>query len=240
MEIRTANLRALKVATAVILLGLGSASLASTQEPSEAQKAKTRAAMIYKPNIEYPYEAKRARLTGHGVVVLDVNPATGEVIAARMAQSTGHALLDQASIQGFREARFRPGTTARQVKIPINFTLVGGGQFYDYVDVKSKNMDDVLAHFLGKGTVLKGPIPAYPRSPAWTDKSGKGVYELHADKDGKVTQVKILKTSADAIFDREAVKTLGKWRLRLGRPLILELPLRFKLTPTNYSVDVGR
>ncbi len=100
-------------------------------------------------------------------------------------------------------------------------------------------MDDVLAAFLGKGTVRKGPIPAYPRRPSWTNKSGKGVYELHADKEGRITQVKILKSSSDAVFDREAVKTLGKWRLNRG-PIIIELPLRFRLTPRSYSVDVGR
>ena len=100
-------------------------------------------------------------------------------------------------------------------------------------------MDDVLAAFLGKGTVLKGPIPQYPKSPAWTDKSGKGVYELHVNQAGRVENVRILKSSGDAIFDREAVKTLGKWRLRRG-PLVLELPLSFTLAPTNYSVKVAR
>ena len=194
--------------------------------------------MIYKPNIQYPLAAKQAGITGAGVVVVSVNSA-GEVTNVVMDQSTGSDILDQASIKAFRTARFRPGTVPL-VKIPIRFTRTGGGRYYEYVDVKSKNMDDVLAAFLGKGTVLKGPIPVYPRNPPWTEKSGKGVYELHADKDGKVTQVKILKSSADATFDREAVKTLGKWRLRRSRPLVIELPLRFTLTPTNYSVDVGR
>jgi TonB family protein len=87
--------------------------------------------------------------------------------------------------------------------------------------------------------VLKGPIPAYPRPPAWTNKQGKGVYELHAGSDGKVQRVRILKSSGDAVFDRESVKTLGKWRLRRG-PLVLELPLSFQLTPNHYSVDVRR
>jgi TonB family protein len=87
--------------------------------------------------------------------------------------------------------------------------------------------------------VLKGPIPEYPRFPAWTDKRGKGVYELHADKAGKVEHVRILKSSGDATFDRSVEKTLRKWRLRRG-PLVLELPLSFVLTPTSYAVDVAR
>ena len=100
-------------------------------------------------------------------------------------------------------------------------------------------MDDVLARFLGKGTVLKGPIPEYPRRPAWTNKRGKGVYEFHADQAGKVQQVRVLKSSGDATFDRVVQKTLLNWRLRRG-PLVLELPLSFVLTPTSYSVDVAR
>lgn len=154
-----------------------------------------------------------------------------------MAPSTGNAILDRAAIDAFRKWRFKPGTVSH-VRSPITFTMMGEQPYTEYA-VKSKSMDDVLAAFLGKGTVLKGPIPAYPRFPPWTDKRGKGVYELHAAKDGKVTQVKILKSSGDATFDRETVKTLGKWRLRRG-PLVLELPLSFTLTPTNYSVDVAR
>jgi hypothetical protein len=38
---------------------------------------------------------------------------------------------------------------------------------------------------------------------------------------------------------RVAAKTLRKWRLRRG-PLILELPLSFKLTPTKYTVDIPK
>ena len=228
----------MKISAAVILLGMASTSLAYAEKLSEVQKAEKRSAMIYKPNIEYPAAAKSAGIIGSGIAVVDINPA-GEVTNVQMARSTGSDILDQATMSAFRIARFRPGTVP-QVKIPITFTRTGGGRLYEYVDVKSKSMDDVLAHFLGKGTVLKGPIPAYPRNPPWTDKSGKGVYELHADKDGKVVQMKILKSSGDAVFDREAVKTLGKWRLRPGRALILELPLRFQLTPTNYSVDIGR
>lgn len=197
---------------------------------------KGRAAMIFKPRIQYPYEARRAGMTGSGIILVEVNPATGEVISTRMGKSTGSAILDQAATNAFRHARFTKGTVS-PIKIPITFSRAG--RVVTTYDVKSRNMDDVLARFLGKGTVLKGPLPEYPRFPAWTHKSGKGVYELHADRDGKVDAVKILKSSGDATFDRVAVKSLGKWRLRRG-PLALELPLSFTLTPTNYSLDVAR
>ena len=114
-----------------------------------------------------------------------------------------------------------------------------GGNIVTEYAVKRKPMDEALARFLGKGTVIKGPIPEYPRSLPWIDKAGKGVYELHVQKDGRVSLVKVLKPSGDETFDRVTVDTLRKWRLRRG-PLILELPLSFKLTPTKYSVDIPK
>lgn len=213
------------------------ASAARAEDISRAAKL-DKNSLVSKPDIEYPFEARRARMVGRGVVLIEVDPATGKVISTRMAQSTGHTVLDNASTTALKSARFAKGSP-KLIKVPINWTLTGAGVPWRY-DVKSKNMDDVLARFLGKGTVVKGPIPAYPKYPPWTNKSGKGVYELHADNKGKMKQVRILKSSGDETFDRETVKTLGKWRLRSGRPVILELPLSFVLTPTKYSVDVSR
>jgi TonB family protein len=96
-------------------------------------------------------------------------------------------------------------------------------------------MDEMLAPFLGKGTVLNGPSPSYPFPPPWTNKQGDGKYELHVGKNGQVEEVRILKRSGDSTFDRVAVATLRKWRLRRG-PMVVELPLAFKLTPQTYDI----
>jgi TonB family protein len=210
----------------------------AADKPAKSEKF-DRAAMIYKPRIEYPYEARRAKITGCGVVGLEVDPATGLVRNAFMKQSTGAGILDRATTDAFRRARFKPGGEPK-IKIPICFTVtrLGGNVTLDY-QVKQKPMDEALAHFLGKGTVLNGPIPAYPKSPPWTWKQGKGVYELHVGPEGKVAEVKILKSSGDSTFDRVAVATLHKWRLRKG-PLILQLPLEFHLTPLKYAVDIPK
>jgi TonB family protein len=99
-----------------------------------------------RPNVQYPYEAKRQRITGSGVILVEVDSATGRVIGARMGVSTGSAILDNAATSAFQQARFKPGT-ASLVKIPIQFALAGaGGVFPDY-HVEAKNMDDVLARF---------------------------------------------------------------------------------------------
>ena len=196
-----------------------------------------RAVATFTPRPEYPYEARAQQLTGTGIAVFEVDSPTGRVKRVFMAISTGAKILDDAAIDAFSRWRFKPGAPPF-IKTPISFTLADGRGGTNYY-ASSRSMDDVLASFLGKGTVVKGPIPAYPRSPKWTHKTGKGVYELHAGSDGRVQRVRVVKSSGDEVFDREAVKTLGAWRLRRG-PLILELPLRFRLTPNHYSVDVAR
>lgn len=82
-----------------------------------------KAAMIFKPRIEYPYEARRSKVTGSGTIVVSVG-SDGSVTDASMGQSTGSPILDNAATSAFRNARFKPGTAPR-VRIPITFTLTG-------------------------------------------------------------------------------------------------------------------
>lgn len=229
---RTAQRCFLAVAAVALAIGeLQAAEDLSSIPEMDRRTAKTSVT----PN--YPYEARRAKRTGSGIVVFDVDPSTGAVTTARMAQSTGHPELDEAVIETFKKARFRKGVPPRQ-KTAVSFVM-GGVLTSNEYNVKARSMDEVLARFLGPGTVVEGPVPDYPRSPAWTNKSGSGIYELHANKSGAVDEVRVLKSSGDKVFDRVTVRTLRKWRLRRG-PVVVELPLRFTLTPTSYSVDVAR
>lgn len=82
-----------------------------------------KAAMIFKPRISYPYEARRSKITGSGTIVVSVGP-DGSVTSCTMGASTGSPILDNAATSAFRSARFKPGTVPR-VKIPITFTLTG-------------------------------------------------------------------------------------------------------------------
>lgn len=76
------------------------------------------------PRPVYPYEARRAKVTGQGVVVMTVNAESGQVIAAAMAKSTGSTVLDQATLDAFRRWRF-PSGTATRISCPIVYTLTG-------------------------------------------------------------------------------------------------------------------
>jgi len=194
--------------------------------------------MVAQPTMTYPDQARRAGLTGAGVVLAYIDPATGVVTRTAMEKSTGHAILDRAAMKDCRKARFAPGTSG-PVRIPIAYAGSGGvGERITY-HYQKKSMDEIFGKVLGKGTIVKGEIPDYPHSEPWTFKEGKGVYELHVAEDGTVEKVNVLQSSGDEIFDRVTKKTLRKWRLRRG-PTVLELPLGFRLTPDEYTVDLSR
>jgi len=95
---------------------------ASVAGPMSMSSAK--AVAVSAPRPEYPYEARRSKITGSGVCVMTVDPASGAVTSAEMAQSTGSPILDNAATSAFRRWRFKPGTVSR-VRTPITFTMGG-------------------------------------------------------------------------------------------------------------------
>lgn len=76
------------------------------------------------PRPEYPYEARRQRITGDGIVAMTIDPVTGSVRGVSMSKNTGSAFLDNAALAGFRRWRFKPGTVS-SVTCPVTFTLNG-------------------------------------------------------------------------------------------------------------------
>ena len=83
-----------------------------------------KALVLYGPRPDYPYAARRDRITGSGLVLATVNVASGSVLDVRMAQSTGSVILDNSTVSTVRRWRFRPGTLS-QVQVPITYTLSG-------------------------------------------------------------------------------------------------------------------
>ena len=73
---------------------------------------------------EYPYEARRQKVTGNGIVIMTIDFVTGRVTDVMMDESTGSLVLDNAAMTGFQRWRFKPGTVSR-VRSPITFTITG-------------------------------------------------------------------------------------------------------------------
>jgi TonB family protein len=94
------------------------------QQGAAVSAAGAKAAAIFAPKPEYPYEARSKKLTGSGVCVVTVDPATGNVTDATMAQSLGSPILDNSAVSAFRRWRFKPGAVSK-AKIPVTFTMTG-------------------------------------------------------------------------------------------------------------------
>lgn len=71
---------------------------------------------------EYPKEARRAKLEGAGIFVLNVDKRTGAVITIDIEQSTGHKVLDGYALSAFMTWRFKPGVFLR-VRMPSVFYM---------------------------------------------------------------------------------------------------------------------
>jgi len=79
------------------------------------------------PQISYPTLARRAGLQGEVIVGVLVRK-NGDIGEVRVVQGSGHALLDEAAVQGVRTASFQPARVEGQnvdawFKVPINFRL---------------------------------------------------------------------------------------------------------------------
>jgi protein TonB len=92
--------------------------------PGSISVSSARVFAVSSPRPEYPYEARRQRLTGDGLVVMTVDPITGSVTSVSISKTTGSPFLDNAALAGFKRWRFKPGTVS-SVTCPITFTLGG-------------------------------------------------------------------------------------------------------------------
>jgi len=92
--------------------------------PGPMSMSRAKALALYAPRPQYPYEARSRHVTGSGVIVADVDAASGNVTSASVATSTGSPILDNAATSAFRQWRFRPGSVSK-VRIPITFTMTG-------------------------------------------------------------------------------------------------------------------
>jgi TonB family protein len=88
--------------------------------PATMSISSAKALAIYAPRPDYPREALSRGISGSGVCVVSIDPGSGSVTEASMAQSTGNPILDNSAVSTFQKWRFKPGTVST-VRIPIEF-----------------------------------------------------------------------------------------------------------------------
>jgi TonB family protein len=95
-----------------------------SQRPGHPTPFSAKVLALNAPRPEYPYEARRQKITGHGIVVMTIDSESGNVIDVTMLQSTGSPVLDNATLSSFRRWRFKTGAPSK-VRVPITFTMTG-------------------------------------------------------------------------------------------------------------------
>jgi periplasmic protein TonB len=77
---------------------------------------------IYAPLPHVPTEARVKHLKGDGMFILNVR-SDGTIARVGIVQSTGHAVLDNASIDAFSRWRFDPDSlgSVKKIKIPVTY-----------------------------------------------------------------------------------------------------------------------
>jgi protein TonB len=70
----------------------------------------------------YPAEAIARGLEGEALVLLVIDES-GQVLATRIEQGSGHAILDEAALRAARSLKSLPADAPRQTVLPIRFRL---------------------------------------------------------------------------------------------------------------------
>jgi len=70
----------------------------------------------------YPEEAIRRGLEGEALVLLMLDES-GQVVAARIEESSGHPLLDEAALRAVRRLRSLPADAPTESLLPVRFRL---------------------------------------------------------------------------------------------------------------------
>jgi TonB family protein len=185
-------------------------------QPTPDEIANAKALAVYAPQPAYPYDARSKHLTGSGMVLLNVDPSSGNVTSAQLLKSTGHKILDDSALEAFRQWRFKPGGVDK-VKIPINFTMQG---FREFVRTKGHSV------WLQNATYWF--LPEYPREARDKGVTGKGVAVVKIDpQTGYVTSASMEKSTGQEILDNAALRAFQLWRFKPRSITTLEIPIQF-------------
>jgi TonB family protein len=201
------------------LVALGITIISAVPNAATAQlvivSSKSRAMATYAPPPQYPRAARMANVTGGGTAILDIDPHTGLVKAARMNPSTGDKDLDHAALAAFRQWRFRRGETSR-VNVPIRFTKGSG------LPATSRSSTKVRQH------AVYAPLPVYPAEAQSKHLTGIGIVLIEVDlKTGSVTAARMLQSTGYRILDEAALNAFRQWQFKPDTVSRVRIPIRF-------------
>lgn len=79
-----------------------------------------------------------------------------------------------------------------------------------------------------KPRLVYAPAPAFPPEVSRSGVSGSGRFRLSFDARGKVTNIQIIQSTGNQLFDRAAINTLRQWKSAPGREWVATVPVTFQ------------
>lgn len=99
------------------ILSLGAVKAA---EPTTGEEAIRRNLLVRHPAPEYPYEARRVRISGSGVYQLKFDYETGRLREIHIVRATGQRVLDDAVISALKLWQAQP-KSLHTIRLPVTF-----------------------------------------------------------------------------------------------------------------------
>jgi protein TonB len=79
-----------------------------------------------------------------------------------------------------------------------------------------------------KPRLVYAPAPAFPPEASQPGVSGSGRFRLSFDARGKVTNIQIIQSTGNRLFDQSAINTLRQWKSAPGREWVATVPVTFQ------------
>jgi len=79
-----------------------------------------------------------------------------------------------------------------------------------------------------KPRLIYAPAPAFPPMASLPGASGTGRFRLSFDAQGNVTNIQLIQSTGNRVFDEAAINTLRQWRCSPGQGWVVTVPVTFR------------
>ena len=79
-----------------------------------------------------------------------------------------------------------------------------------------------------KPRLVYAPPPAFPPSASVPGLSGTGRFRLTFDAQGNVTNIQLVQSTGNRVFDESAIRTLRQWKCSPGQGWVVTVPVTFR------------